>query len=286
MPAAEKKLDSITRLGVFAGSGQVPRTLLHACDRRGIETFVLAVEGHTDPQTLKGREYAWVRLGAAGKILKTLRAHEITDLVLIGAIKRPSWLELKPDLKAALLLLRLAFRSVGDSNLLSMIRAEFEKEGFTLHGVHAFADDLLTRKGPVGAHQPNENEWSDIVRGFTQSQHIGQKDIGQAVVVQEGAVLGVEGPEGTDELIRRCRVLQKNGKGGILVKSCKPQQDRDMDLPTIGPETALAAAQAGFAGIAVHAGASLLIDPEKVAEIADKHKMFVIGIDPQEVEGA
>ncbi len=40
------------------------------------------------------------------------------------------------------------------------------------------------------------------------------------------------------------------------------------------------AADSDLAGIVIHAGLSLLIEPQRVAEIADHYKMFVIGVDP------
>jgi hypothetical protein len=108
---------------------------------------------------------------------------------------------------------------------------------------------------------------------------MGSLDIGQAVIVQEGIVLGVEAVEGTDELINRCAGLKRQGRGGVLVKTSKPRQDENFDLPTIGPNTVSLCAEAGLAGIAVQAHYSLLIDPQEIADIANKRGMFVMGID-------
>jgi len=97
-------------------------------------------------------------------------------------------------------------------------------------------------------------------------------------------VLGVEAIEGTDALIKRCASLKKSGKGGVLVKTCKPQQDKDLDLPTIGVETIQHAHEAGLSGIAVHAGKAFLLDGQEVAKTADAYKMFVIGISDEFIE--
>ena len=284
MPAAEKKLKPIVRLGVIAGSGRLPETLLHACDSKGIEPFVVGFEGQTDPSLVQGRNHMWTRLGAAGQVIQTLKAHDIHDLVLIGSMRRPTLGELRPDLKTVEFFARLSVRAIGDNNLLGILRNILEEEGFTLHGIHRFADDLLTPSGVIGHYKPKKDDWIDIKRGLEVSQILGAQDIGQSVIVQEGMVLGVEAAEGTDELIQRCKHLRRKGRGGVLVKTCKPQQDRDLDLPTIGPETVQQAASCGLAGIAVQAGQSLLIDSQKVAEIADQHKIFVIGIDPSQTE--
>lgn len=281
MPAQKNESglkSQIPVLGIMAGGGALPGRLAQACESLGIKPFIVAFEGQTDMSILPGRAHMVGRMEKAGKFIKTLKAHNVKDLVLIGGIRRPHLSELRPDLFTAGFLMRLGLRALGDSDMLSAIRAELEKQGFRLHGVHEFVQDLLMQEGTVGKHKPGKADWVDIERGIEVSQHIGKLDIGQSVIVQGGIVLGVEAAEGTDELIRRCGFLKRKGPGGVLVKTCKPQQDRNLDLPTIGPDTVLNASLAGLAGIAIQAGDSLLIDPQKVAEIADRNNMFVIGI--------
>ncbi len=96
-------------------------------------------------------------------------------------------------------------------------------------------------------------------------------------MVQQGIVLGLEAVEGTDALIDRCKGLRRKGRGGVLVKCAKPQQDRRIDLPTIGMRTVRKCFEAGIIGIAVEAGASIILDRENVVDAADKLGMFVLG---------
>ncbi|MCK5284431.1 MAG: UDP-2,3-diacylglucosamine diphosphatase LpxI [Alphaproteobacteria bacterium] len=267
-------------IGIIAGGGGLPERLLHACEQKGIDVFVVAFEGQTDPLVVKGQKHIWTRLGAAGQIINTLKSHEIYDIVLIGSLRRPSLSELLPDLKTVEFFAKIGIKALGDNDLLSIIRQTLEEEGFKIHGVHKFVDDLLAPFGLIGRYKPSKADWIDIKRGLQISQELGAKDVGQSVIVQEGIVLGVEAVEGTDELIQRCKHLKRKGRKGVLVKTCKPQQDHDFDLPTIGSETIKHAYNNDLAGVVIHAGLSLLIDPQKVAEIADHHKMFVIGVDP------
>lgn len=276
-PALEKA--QIRQLGILAGGGILPRKLLETCDQKGITPFVIGFEGQTDPLVIQGRSHLWTRLGAAGQIIKTLKSHDVKDLIFIGSIRKPTMAELRPDLKAAEFFARAGWRVMGgDNSLLEALRDFLAEEGFKIHGIHTIADNLLTPEGAVGAYEPKGRDWEDIEQGIAISQHLGALDIGQAVIVQEGIVLSVEGVEGTDAMIERTKPLMRKGRGGVLVKTCKPQQDKNLDLPTIGPQTVQKAAQSGLAGVAIHAGQSLLIDPEEVAQIADKHKMFVIGV--------
>jgi DUF1009 family protein len=289
MPASEKSqldysADSIQTLGVVAGAGSLPLRLLQACEAKGIATFVIGFEGQTDPSIIQGRDHMWTRLGAAGQIMKTLKKHDVRDLVLIGAIRRPSVSELVPDFKTIEFFAKVGMRALGDNDLLGAIRTMLEEDGFRVHGAHRFADDLLAQEGCFGRLEPAGGDWVDIRRGIEVLNALGPMDVGQSVIVQEGIVLGIEAAEGTDELMRRCKALKRKGRGGVLVKLCKSQQDRDLDMPTIGPRTVAQAAEVGLAGICVHAGHSLVIDPDEVAKIANQHKMFVLALNPQNYE--
>ena len=81
-------------------------------------------------------------------------------------------------------------------------------------------------------------------------------------------------------MLRRVAVL--GGRGGVLVKRPKPQQERRIDLPTIGAATVKGAAEAGLAGIAVEAGGALIVDRAEVAALADRLGVFVYGFTAEE----
>jgi DUF1009 family protein len=283
MPAAEKSR-VVRKVAVIAGGGNLPAQLIRACEQAGHEVFVVGFENQTDPAIFEGREHLYTRIGAAGQIMSTLRAHGFRDLVFIGSIRRPTIGELRPDFRTARFYARLGLRALGDNGLLSAMRKELESEGFSIHGVQEFASDLLAAEGALGKHRPRKKaDWADIEAALRLSREMGRLDVGQAVIVQEGIVLGVEAIEGTDELLRRCAKYRRRGRGGVLVKSCKPAQDRDLDLPTIGPETVRLAAEAQLAGIVIEAGHSLIVDPETVAELANKAGLYVMAVDIDKV---
>jgi DUF1009 family protein len=104
-------------------------------------------------------------------------------------------------------------------------------------------------------------------------------------VVQQGLVLAVEAIEGTDAMLARAGALAREGPGGVLVKLCKPEQDRRADLPTIGPGTVAAARAAGLRGIAVSAGGALLVQGARTLAAADAAGLFVVGLSEDEQAG-
>jgi DUF1009 family protein len=109
-------------------------------------------------------------------------------------------------------------------------------------------------------------------------------DIGQATVVIDGHVVGVEDIEGTDGLLTRVARLRAEGRirarpaRGVLVKAPKSGQDLRFDLPTMGPRTVEGAAAAKLAGIAIVAGNTIVVEPQGVIEAADAAGLFVTGL--------
>ena len=265
-------------LGVIAGGGGLPRRVIDGCRAAGREVFVLALEGAAEPATVAGVPHAWCRLGAAATGLDLLRAHGVGELVLAGGVARPSLAMLRPDWRAAKFFARVGYRALGDDGLLSAVVKELEREGFRVLGPDRLLGEAEMPEGPLGAVAPDDDAHADIVRGFALARALGALDIGQAVIVQQGLVLGVEAIEGTDGLLRRCAGLRRGGPGGVLVKAAKPGQETRADRPTIGPQTVLLAAESGLRGIAAEAGATLVIDRAEAVRRADAAGLFVVGI--------
>jgi DUF1009 family protein len=269
------------KLGVIAGGGPLPRRIVERCLSSGRPVFVAALEGFTEPSTVAGAPHLWLKLGQVGALLKVLKSERCEEVVMIGPIPRPSFANLKLDLRAIVLLAR--FRrsaSQGDNALLSLLVAELEAEGFRVIGAHDLLAEATTPAGVLGRVAPDDAARRDIEHGCRAARRLGELDIGQAVVVQNGVVLGVEAIEGTDALIERCGPLQRSGPGGVLVKLKKPGQDERADLPTIGPRTIERLAAAGLRGVALETGASLIIDQAGVVAAADRCGVFVVGIAP------
>jgi DUF1009 family protein len=265
------------KLGIIAGSGTLPKALVEKCRETGRDCFVLAFEGETDPACVDGTPHLWSRLGAAAKNLTTLRQAGVGEVVMAGGIRRPSLTGLRPDWRAAQFFARIGLRALGDDGLLKAVVKELEREGFTLVGVESVLGDALAPAGPFGRYRPDDQALADIDHGFHVAAVLGKLDIGQAVIVQQGMVLGVEAIEGTDALLRRCASLRREGPGGILVKAKKPDQERRADLPTIGPQTVTAAHEAGLRGIAVEAWSTLVVERGAVTALADRLGLFVVG---------
>ena len=267
------------KLGILAGGGVLPRLLVDACREQQRPVFVLAFEGFTESETTANVAHAWVRLGAAGKGLQCLRDAGVEDLVLAGPIRRPSMSDLRPDMTGLKLFARTGGKAMGDDGLLrAVIRMLEEDEGFRVIGVDDVVAGITAPAGPLGRYLPDATADRDIGRGVEVLHALGVADVGQAAVVQDGIVLGVEAVEGTDALLQRCAALRREGPGGVLVKLSKPGQEKRADLPTIGVDTVARVRDAGLRGIAIEAGVTLVLSRAKVIQEADASEIFVMGL--------
>lgn len=253
---------------------------MRACETTGRPYYIIAIESEADPGLTSNRPHAWVRMAAVGKALKLLRSEHIQEIVFAGGIERPSFTTMIPDMAGARLMGRILSAhhgGGGDDALLSVLIKFMEEEGFTVKGAEEISSSLLTSAGVLGNVQLTEEDKRNIALGLEVAHTLGKLDVGQAVVVQQGMVLGVEAIEGTDALMARCATLKRAGRGGVLVKAKKPQQDSRVDLPTIGPVTVENAAASGLSGIAFEAGGTLLLQQEEAIALADKLGVFLYG---------
>lgn len=266
------------KLGIIAGGGDLPKQLIARCKRDGREFCVLAFEGQTDPSTCTDVDYTWVRLGAVGKALSYFKKSGVGEIVLVGPLRRPSWSEIIPDTKGVKWLSKLV-KAQGDDSMFRIIMNEIESEGFKVIGADdVMGDEIMAPHGVLGKISPSSELLADIKYGIEVAHHIGNADIGQAVVIQQSMVLGIEAIEGTKELVTRCAKYARPGGKPVLIKISKPGQERRVDLPTIGPQTIEQVADSGFAGIAVETGEVQILDMKKSIQKADQLGIFIIGI--------
>lgn len=272
-------------VAIVCGGGSLPLTVADAIERGGRKVVLFPIHGWADPSAFGRYRHHWLRLASAGRFRRLARQEGCRDVVLIGNAIRPAIHELRFDWLTLRLLPRMihAFQG-GDDKLLSGIAKLFEEHGFRLLGAHEVAPEIVVGEGPLGLTKPSAAHAEDIARGFELIAAITSFDVGQAVVIANNRVLAIEAAEGTDLMLDRIAALRAEGRiripdhTGILVKAPKSTQDRRIDLPSLGPRTVEKVAQARLAGIAVAAGETIIAEPQRVAEAADRAGVFVVGM--------
>jgi DUF1009 family protein len=272
-----------SKLGIIAGAGQLPRKIIEACEQQHRQFYIVAFENQTDPQLVENLPHVWCKLGQTKKALDYLKQYGVQEIVMVGPIKRPSWSELKPDSFTATWLAKHIHKIFGDDSLLRAVIEMFESQGFAVTSAeNIIGNSLLALHGMMGKYPPSSEDQQDIALGLKVATTLGSCDIGQAVVIQQGLVLGVEAIEGTEALLKRCAPLKRPGSGGVLVKILKPQQEIRVDRPTVGFETLKRIYEGGFKGIAVEAFGVIMLNKEEMIHFANEHHLFLVGVDKKE----
>ena len=259
---------SIKKLAIIAGSGTVPRDLYQRCCEHNIDCVVVGFKGHTNYITPD----FWGSISKVNTIINYLKKHDVSDMVFIGGVTRPHLFSLRPDWFTFKFFFKAWVKSFGDSSLLSAARTLLEKIGFRLHGAHKFLPELLMNEGVLGDVNLTNISNDDIAFGVKKALELGQQDIGQAVILKDNKIIAQEDKNGTNAMI-----LNHGIEGAILVKMCKPQQDIDMDLPTIGPKTVQLCTDKKMLGIVGHAGYMLMAQQDEVLKRANDNGLFIYG---------
>ncbi|MFN0075672.1 MAG: LpxI family protein [Prosthecobacter sp.] len=271
-------------LGIIAGGGVMPLRVATAARAAGRDVFLVGLDGFAEADLLAPFPHAFARIGAAGRIVELLRANEVRDLVLVGAVRRPGLFDLRPDVEGAKMLARIGKAAfAGDDGLLRAVIKVLGEHGFKVVGVHEVLKEALGPLGLLTRTEPDAQALADIARGTEVARKLGEADVGQGCVVQLGLVLAVEAIEGTDAMLARCGPLRRAGVGGVLVKVVKPGQERRADLPTIGVHTVRNAADAGLRGIAFDAGGTLFADRDEAIALADSVGLFILGFNADQL---
>jgi UDP-2,3-diacylglucosamine hydrolase len=278
-------LEISSPVGLIAAGGVMPFAVADSLIARGIDPVLFALKGACDSVSVQRFRHHWISVGQLGKAEKLFRAENCRDLVFIGSLVRPALSEIRLDWATLRAISRVwaAFRG-GDDHLLSGIGRILEQDGFRMVGIKDVAPDLLMPAGCITRAAPDENAVADIARGCEVLRALSPFDIGQAAIVIDGHVVGVEDIEGTDGLLARVARLRAEGRirakaaRGVLVKAPKSGQDLRFDLPTTGPRTVEGAAAAQLAGIAVVAGNTIVVEPQVMIEAADAAGLFVTGL--------
>ena len=262
-------------MGLIAGSRRLPFVFAGEARRRGRRVAAVGFEGETDPAlTTEVDQMTWVRVGQLGKMIDALKDHGVRECVMLGQIAPNNLFNLRPDLKAMALLLRLKEKNA--HTIFGAIADEMAKEGVRLVDPLEWLGEWMPGPGFSVGKRLDEREESDVAYGFRIAREIARLEIGQSVVVKEGTTLAVEGFEGTDACLERGGKLAGKSGGAVAVKLAKVGHDVRFDLPCVGPRTIEVCARSGVRVLAFEPGRTILLDRPEAEALAVKSGISLV----------
>ena len=260
-------------LGLIAGNRALPLEFARQVRAQGGPRVVaVACEGETDP-ALAGLvdDIVWLRVGQLTKLIEAFTERGVTQCVMLGQIAPKNLFDLRPDLRAASLLLRLKEKNA--HTIFGAIADELQKEGVELVEATPWLQPLMPGEGFLLGPKLTDEQRGDVEFGWRIAKEVSRLEIGQTVVVKKGTVLAVEGFEGTDHCLLRGGALAGKDGGATAVKVAKASHDMRFDIPCIGPETLKTCAAAGISALAVESGKTLLLEQQACEQVATKNRI-------------
>jgi DUF1009 family protein len=273
------------KLGLIAGNGKFPLLVLDAAKARGYDVVVAAMKEETFPQIDSRGASAvhWLSLGELSKLIETFKREGVDRAIMAGQVKHKQiFSSIKPDWRLAKLLLSLGTRNT--DSLIGAVAKVLAEEGIQLESSTALLEPLLAKQGLLSKRSPSDQERKGIEYGRAVARQLAQFDIGQTVIVAEGACVAVEAMEGTDATITRAGEIMRSLEGSAstlsraltVVKIAKPTQDMRFDVPVVGIKTIETMHAAGATCLAVDAGKCLLLDGDGVVGSADVKAIAIV----------
>ncbi len=271
--------NALAALGLIAGNRSLPLEFARQARAAGVKRLVaVAVENETDP-ALAGLvdEIVWLKVGQLSKMISAFVDRGVRQCVMVGQIAPKNLFDLRPDLRAMSLLFRLKEKNA--HTIFGAIADELKKDGVELVEATPWLKPIMPQAGFQLGPELSEEQRADVEFGFRIAREVSRLEIGQTVVVKKGAVLAVEGFEGTDKCLARGGELAGKDGGAVAVKVAKANHDMRFDIPCIGLQTLETCAHAGISVLALEAGKALLLEREACGQLAKKSKITVTTID-------
>lgn len=269
-------------LGIIAGSGKLPLEIAQIYSTSGKKCYIAALDPETNFNAAGLFPSESFQMGQVGSIMDFFHKAGVKNIIMVGSIARPDLRSIRVDFQGSKLLATIMKKRIlskgkifGDDYILKLVSEFLEKNDFKVISPAEVLKLTDYDSSMVAVNYPNQKDEHDIELGRKVLLATGELDIGQAVVVCDGYVLGLEAAEGTDNLIKRCGILKKKKKGGVLVKMSKISQDMRLDIPTIGPDTIFYLAENGFSGVAIERKKVMIVDPEETKNLAAKNNIFI-----------
>lgn len=274
-----RMIESIETLGIIAGDRALPLLLAQQARALGVRKLVaIGFEEQSNPALAPlVDKMIWMKLGQLSKLIEAFQENAVRHCVMVGKIAPKTLFDVRPDLRAMAAVLKLKEKNA--HTLFGALADELRKDGIELIEATPWLRPIMPQRGFHVGPRLDDEQQRDVEFGFRIAKEVSRLEIGQSVVVKKGAVLAVEGFEGTDKCLARGGELAGRDGGAVAVKVAKDKHDMRWDIPCVGEQTLQTCITARIAVLAIEAGKTLLLDRERIETLAKKHRVAVVAVD-------
>jgi DUF1009 family protein len=269
---------ALESLGLIAGNRSLPLEFARQARASGVKRIVaVAFENETEPALAPlVDEIVWLKVGQLSKMISAFTVRGIRQCVMVGQIAPKNLFDFRPDLRAMGLWLRLPEKNA--HTIFGAIADELKKDGVELVDATPWLKPLMPAAGFHLGPPLSDAQRADVEFGFRIAKEVSRLEIGQTVVVKNGAVLAVEGFEGTDTCLARGGELAGKDGGAVAVKVAKSNHDMRFDIPCVGASTIEVCAAARISVLVLEAGRTLLLEWKACEGLAQKNRLALVTV--------
>ena len=260
-------------LGVIFGEKNFPLEMLKKVKKRHLKYLIIDL---TKKKNFKKDKNSYaVSIGRIGKIIKIFKKNKCKKVLFAGKVKKPNFSRLRLDFKGIYYIPRIVKSSkLGDAAILKEIIKILKQERITSISSLTYNPELTLKKGTYSKIKPNKEDNLDIKKAILVLNKLGEYTSSQGIIVRNNKVVAIEGKDGTERMLKRCRSKKQRYKG-VLAKFPKKKQDLRIDLPTVGLKTLVQCRSAGLKGIVLKAKQNIFLERNKCINFSNKNKMFI-----------
>ena len=260
-------------IGLIFGETNFPIEILKKIKKKRLNYLIIDLSRSKKFKNDK-KSYS-VSIGEFGKIFNILKEKNCKKVLFAGKVSKPNFSKLKLDLKGIYYLPRIIKASkVGDVAILKEIINIFKQQSIKTVSSLSFNPELSLKRGNYSRIKPNKQDKKDIKKAITTLNKLGKYNYSQGTIVRDNKVIAIEGRDGTEKMLNKCKSNKFINKG-VLVKFPKKKQDLRIDLPTVGLETLKQCKIAGIKGIVLKNKQNVFLNKIKCLNWANKNKMFI-----------
>jgi len=268
----------IDSLAIVAGVGEYPIVMAQGARKAGVRHItVFAIRGAAEKRRLRPFVDEWipVGLGELERVRDWCAAHSHFALEFGGGISPASLFTTRFDALSRSLLAGLAAKN--SHSIFGKACELLEQTGVRVLPASCFMDAAIPGAGVLTRRPPDAREQNDIEIASRISLLISAAEIGQVVVVKDGAICAVEALEGTNTTIKRGAGI--GGRGCVVFKGAKDGHDMRFDIPAFGMKTLAFLRKMRVSVFAFQAERMIFLEREQVLKHADKWGISIVSVD-------
>lgn len=268
----------MTKIGIIAGDGNLPLYIGKSLLSKNYDVTFLSLNNKNN-KFYNNYHVVDLDILSVKKIFKVLDSNKIKHIIFAGSIKRPGIKDLGFDLPTLLLAKSLLLEKKGDNNLLMSLKKYFETKGYIFFNWTKYCKELFSTEINLTKNKPSKNAILNLKKAKSIYQIYKKLDVGQAMIIQNQLVLGLEAIEGTDELLKRCKEYKRKDDNGVLFKFSKQNQSNLIDIPLIGLDTMKNLKKYNYEGVFLQKNKCLILDKKKIIDYASQNNLFISSVD-------